>query len=649
MIIELGQFSLILALCLSIIQMIVPLVGAQKGNSRLMSVAKPVVWGQFFFVSLAFAILTLAFINDDFSVRYVAQHGNTQMPLLYKVSAVWGAHEGSLLLWVLLLTTWGAALTLFTKSIPIEMMSRVIAVMGMISIGFLAFMIFTSNPFERLYPLVMEGQGLNALLQDPGLALHPPMLYMGYVGFSVAFSFAIAALIGGNLDSAWARVSRPWTITAWIFLTVGITLGSWWAYYELGWGGWWFWDPVENASLMPWLLGTALIHSLAVTDKRAALKRWTVLLAILTFSASLLGTFIVRSGVLTSVHAFATDPERGAFILAFLLIVIGGSLILYAWRAPSISLGGRFNFVSRESFILSNNVLILVIAAFVLLGTLYPLIYDAMGWGKISVGFPWFNQMLLWFSPLLLILLGIGPVVHWRHAKLKYVWQQIKIPLVLTIILTSGLASIFSLGFNNSLLGLFLAVWVLTSHFSIWLTPLVKGKTVNSLVNRSLAYYGMLVAHIGVGILVIGITFVSSHEIEKDLRMAPGDSYQMASYRFTFEGVNDVIGENYVAQQGLVKVFNDIDVLIAELRPEKREYSTQTMPMTEAAIDVGIWRDLYVSLGDEITGDAWSLRLYYKPFVRWIWAGGLLIALGGFLAGIDRRYRFVQQRRKDIS
>ncbi|NQY26400.1 MAG: heme lyase CcmF/NrfE family subunit [Piscirickettsiaceae bacterium] len=647
MIIELGQFSLILALCLACIQMIVPLVGAQQGNSRLMAVAKPVVWGQFLFVALAFVILTFAFISDDFSVRYVAQHGNTQMPLLYKVSAVWGAHEGSLLLWVMLLAAWGAALTLFTKSIPVEMMSRVIAVMGMISIGFLAFMIFTSNPFERLYPLVMEGQGLNALLQDPGLALHPPLLYMGYVGFSVAFSFAIAALIGGNLDSAWARVSRPWTIAAWVFLTAGITLGSWWAYNELGWGGWWFWDPVENASLMPWLLGTALIHSLAVTDKRAALKRWTVLLAILAFSASLLGTFIVRSGVLTSVHAFATDPERGVFILAFLFIVIGGSLTLYAWRAPSISLGGRFNFMSRESFILANNVLILVIAAFVLLGTLYPLIYDAMGWGKISVGFPWFNQMLLWFSPLLLILLGIGPVTHWRQVSLNHVWKQIRTPLVLTIVLTSGLTIIFSLGFSNALLGLFLALWVLISSLSIWLKPLANGKPLSSLVNRSASYYGMLVAHFGVGILVIGITFVSSHEIEKDLSMAPGDSYQMASYLFTFEGVKEVVGTNYVAQQGIVNVFKD-DILIAKLRPEKREYSTQTMPMTEAAIDVGIWRDLYVSLGDEILDGAWSLRLYYKPFVRWIWAGGLLIALGGFLAGIDRRYRFAAQRRGKI-
>jgi cytochrome c-type biogenesis protein CcmF len=648
MIIEIGQFSLILALCLACIQMIVPLVGAQQGNSRLMSVAKPVVWGQFLFVGLAFIILTFAFISDDFSVRYVAQHGNTQMPLVYKVSAVWGAHEGSLLLWVMLLASWGAALTLFTKSIPVEVMSRVIAVMGMISIGFLAFMLFTSNPFDRLYPLVMEGRGLNALLQDPGLALHPPMLYMGYVGFSVAFSFAIAALIGGNLDSAWARVSRPWTVAAWVFLTAGITLGSWWAYNELGWGGWWFWDPVENASLMPWLLGTALIHSLAVTDKRAALKRWTALLAILAFSASLLGTFLVRSGVLTSVHAFATDPARGVFILAFLFIVIGGSLLLYAWRAPSIALGGQFNFVSRESFLLANNVLIFVITAFVLLGTLYPLFYDAMGWGKISVGFPWFNQMLLWFSPLLLILMGIGPVLHWRQANLNYVWQQTRIPLLITILLSSSLAVIFSLGFSVALLGLFLALWVLISNFSIWLKPFFKGKALGSLVSRSASYYGMLVAHFGIGILVIGITFVSSHEIEKDLRMAPGDSYQMAGYRFTFEGVTDIVGKNYVAQQGVVKVFNDSNDLIAELRPEKREYSTQTMPMTEAAIDVGFWRDLYASLGDEIADGAWSLRLYYKPFVRWIWVGGLLIALGGILATIDRRYRFARQRKEKV-
>lgn len=648
MIVELAQFSLVLALCLACIQAVIPLMGAQQGSLRLMAVAKPVAWGQFFFVGLAFAILTFAFINDDFSVRYVAQHGNTEMPLVYKISAVWGAHEGSLLLWVMLLAVWGAALTLFTKSIPIEMLSRVIAVMGMISIGFLAFLLFTSNPFIRLYPIVSEGGGLNALLQDPGLALHPPLLYMGYVGFSVAFSFAIAALIGGNLDSAWARTSRPWTVAAWVFLTAGITLGSWWAYNELGWGGWWFWDPVENASLIPWLLGTALIHSLAVTDKRAALKRWTVLLAILAFSASLLGTFIVRSGILTSVHAFATDPARGIFILAFLIIVIGGSLLLYAWRAPSIALGGQFNFVSRESFLLANNVVIFVITAFVLLGTLYPLVYDAMGWGKISVGFPWFNQMLLWFAPILLILLGIGPVLRWRKVSLSYVWQQSRMPLLITIVLSSVLAVIFSLGFSVALLGLFLALWVLISHLSLWLKPLFNGKSLNSLINRSASYYGMLVAHFGVAILVLGITFVSSHEIEKDLRMSPGESYQMKNYRFQFEGVKEIVGKNYVAQQGTVKVFNDVNVLIAELRPEKRNYSTQTMPMTEAAIDIGLWRDLYASLGDEIEEGAWSLRLYYKPFVRWIWVGGLLIALGGLLAAIDRRYRFAGQQKEKV-
>jgi cytochrome c-type biogenesis protein CcmF len=645
---ELGQFALILALCLAIVQSSLPLAGTFTRNSNWIALGRTTAWGQFTFLVMAFASLAYAFQTDDFSVAYVANNSNTQLPPIYKFSAIWGAHEGSLLLWVLLLSSWGLAVSLFSRKLPVEVLARVLSVMGMVSIGFLLFMLLTSNPFERLFPAPMEGRDLNPLLQDPGLAIHPPMLYMGYVGFSVAFSFAIAALIGGKLDAAWARWSRPWTTTAWIFLTIGIALGSWWAYYELGWGGWWFWDPVENASFMPWLVGTALIHSLAVAEKRGAFKSWTVLLAIGAFSMSLLGTFLVRSGVLTSVHAFATDPSRGIFILSFLGIVIGGSLLLYAWLAPTVMGGGRFDLLSRETFLLGNNLILVTVTAFILLGTLFPLIYDALGLGKISVGFPWFNRMFLSFMPLLLVLMGIGPRVRWKRHNpkelVRELWLAFSISIVLGLAASLPIYGIYSLWVS---LGVGLAVWLLLSHL-ISLRERFKNKTTWSARWRDFAgqgrsYYGMVLAHLGVAVTAIGITFVSIYGIEKDIKLSPGEHIDMAGYRFLFEGVAETPGPNYRAHRGLFRVSKG-GKHVTVLHPEKRMYTVQTKPMTEAAIDAGFTRDLYVSLGEPLGGGDWSLRVYYKPFVRWIWLGGVLMALGGLLAISDRRYRIVLRR-----
>jgi cytochrome c-type biogenesis protein CcmF len=528
------------------------------------------------------------------------------------------------------------------------MVARVLSVMGMISIGFLLFMLLTSNPFDRTFPVPMEGRELNPMLQDPGLAIHPPMLYMGYVGFSVAFAFAIAALLGGRLDAAWARWSRPWTTVAWIFLTLGIALGSWWAYYELGWGGWWFWDPVENASFMPWLVGTALIHSLAVTEKRGAFKSWTVLLAISAFSLSLLGTFLVRSGVLTSVHAFATDPARGVFILIFLLVVIGGSLMLYTWRAPYISGGGRFDLISRETFLLGNNLLLSVFAALVLLGTLAPLIYDALELGKISVGFPWFNKMFLLTTPFLALFMGAGSLARWKHAGIPELVKQLRIAFGVS--LAFGILSMlpFFEGTNWLVgLGMGLAMWIATSHV-VNVRERLKHKRGFAgfwfdFMGGGRSYYGMILAHLGVAMFIVGITMVSNYGIERDVRMSPGDVSEIAGYQFKFEGVSQLPGPNYNANRGRFQVSRDGEHL-ATLEPEKRSYFVQNRPMTEAAIDWGFTRDLYVSLGEPLDGDDWSLRLYYKPYVRWIWLGGVLMALGGILAITDRRYRTARAR-----
>jgi cytochrome c-type biogenesis protein CcmF len=614
-----------------------------------MAMARPLAWGQLTFLCLAFACLLQAFLSDDFSVVYVARNSNTLMPTMYKVSAIWGAHEGSLLLWTLMLGGWAAAVATFSHNLPQQVVARVISVLGMISIGFLLFMLLTSNPFERIFPVPAEGRDLNPLLQDPGLAIHPPMLYMGYVGFSVAFAFAIAALLGGKLDAAWARWSRPWTTVAWIFLTIGIALGSWWAYYELGWGGWWFWDPVENASFMPWLVGTALIHSLAVTEKRAAFKSWTVLLALFAFSLSLLGTFLVRSGVLTSVHAFATDPARGTFILVFLCIVIGGSLALYAWRAPDVSTGGRFELLSRESFLLTNNLLLTAFAILVLFGTLAPLIYEAMGWGKISVGFPWFNKMFLVLMPFLALFMGIGHMTRWKHDEAGRLVKNLWIPFLLSV--GAAIASILfpAVLFDGSLLvplGIALAAWILFSHLAGVLERLRHKRSLRAIAadmgSTGRSYYGMLLAHLGVAMFIVGATMVSNFGSEKDVRMSPGDVHEAGGYRFRFEGVETVPGPNYEASRGHFTVF-DGEKRIAVLQPEKRTYFASQRPMTEAAIDWGLTRDLYVSLGEPLNGNGssgdWALRIYYKPFVRWIWLGGVLMALGGILAVTDKRYR----------
>ncbi|MDQ7075070.1 MAG: heme lyase CcmF/NrfE family subunit [Gammaproteobacteria bacterium] len=640
MIAELGHFALILALCMSIVQVVFPLLGAARGNQNWIALAKPATLAQTLFVLISYGLLTYAFLVHDFSLAYVAQNSNTHLPVIYLISGVWGAHEGSLLLWALMLAGWSTAISFFSRSVPEIVVARVLAVMGLISMGFILFMLFTSNPFDRLIPAPLEGRDLNPLLQDPGLAIHPPMLYLGYVGFSVAFAFAIAALIGGRLDSAWARWSRPWTNLAWVFLTVGIALGSWWAYYELGWGGWWFWDPVENASFMPWLVGTALVHSLAVTEKRGAFKAWTVLLAIFAFSLSLLGTFLVRSGVLTSVHAFATDPGRGVFILAFLIIVIGGSLLLYAWRAPQIRSNVGFEVVSRETGLLLNNVLLTAAAASILLGTLYPLIIDALGMGKISVGPPYFNKVFIPLTLPLAVLVGMGAMTHWRKDSIGRIFAKLRWAMIASVLLGIGLSFTLPTITWEAMLGLTLAWWVTLATVQGVLNRIEhKSDKWRALTQIPRSFWGMSTAHLGIAVFVVGITLTSTYSSEQDVRMEVGQSYSMGGYDFQFEGVDEVPGPNYIAKRGLVTVFQDGEK-VATLHPEKREYRVQKMPMTEAAIDEGLFRDLYVALGEKLDrGGAWSLRLYHKPFIRWIWMGALFMAFGGLLAASDRRYR----------
>ena len=632
---ELGHLALILAFVVALAQGVLPLVGAQRGNAAWVALARPAAQTQFLLVAFAFGCLTSAFLGNDFSVLYVAEHSNSQLPAVYRAAAVWGGHEGSLLLWMLMLNGWTLAVSIFSRQLPQAMVARVIGILGLVAAGFLAFILLTSNPFVRLLPAAPDGQDLNPLLQDPGLILHPPMLYMGYVGFSVAFAFALAALLAGRLDAAWARWSRPWTTVAWIFLTLGIALGSWWAYYELGWGGWWFWDPVENASFMPWLVGTALIHSLAVTEKRGSFKNWTVLLAIAAFSLSLLGTFLVRSGVLNSVHSFAADPRRGIFILAFLVAVIGGSLTLFAWRAPKVSLGGSFALLSRETLLLINNVLLVVAAGSVLLGMLYPLIIDALGLGKLSVGPPYFNSVFVPIMVPLLFLVAVGPLARWKQLDVRELVQRLRIAAVLAILAGAGLPWLMG-GWTPLVgLGMLLAVWIIASTvFQI------RERAKSGWPPRS--FLGMHVAHIGVAVFIIGVTLVKGYEVERDVRMAVGDTVSLGGYTFRLLGVTEVPGPNYRAQRGDIEVSKDARVM-RHLYPEKRSYFSSTMPMTETAIDTGLTRDVYVSLGEPLDGNvansAWSVRLYYKPFVDWIWVGCLVMALGGALAASDRRYR----------
>ena len=630
---ELGHLALILAFLVALVQGTLPLVGAHRGHAGWMALARPAAQTQFLLVAFAFACLMQAFVANDFSVTYVAEHSNSKLPTAYRAAAVWGGHEGSLLLWLLMLNGWACAVSLLSRQLPQAMGSRVIGVLGLVSVGFLMFMLLTSNPFARLLPAAAEGQDLNPLLQDPGLVVHPPMLYMGYVGFSVAFAFAIAALMAGRLDAAWARWSRPWTNVAWVFMTLGIALGSYWAYYELGWGGWWFWDPVENASFMPWLVGTALIHSLAVTEKRGSFKNWTVLLAIAAFSLSLLGTFLVRSGVLTSVHAFATDPKRGIFILAFLTVVIGGSLTLFAWRAPKVTMGGAFALFSRETLLLVNNVLLVVAAGSVLLGTLYPLLIDALNLGKLSVGPPYFNSV---FAPVmvpLLLLIAVGPLARWKHADPRDMAQRLRLAAVLAVAAGIGLPFLVGQWTPLVALGLLLAVWIFASSVFQIRERLRSGS-----VPRS--FWGMHLAHVGIAVFVVGVTMVKGHEVERDVRMAVGDSVTLGDYNFRLVGVDRVPGPNYIAQRGEVELSKD-GKLLRRLNPEKRNYLSSQMPMTETAIDSGVTRDLYVSLGEPLDarGTVWSVRIYYKPFVMWIWGGCLLMAMGGALAASDRRYR----------
>jgi len=645
---EIGHFALILALCMALFQATLPLWGAATNNHQLMAVAKSAAQGQFVFMTISFAALTYAFIVHDFSVAYVANNSNSALPLIYRVSAVWGAHEGSLLLWGYILVIWTNAVLIFSKDLPREMVARVIAVLGLISIGFLLFMLFTSNPFERMIPAPMDGRDLNPLLQDPGLAIHPPMLYLGYVGFAVPFAFAIAAMMGGRLDAAWAKWSRPWTNIAWVFLTLGITLGSWWAYYELGWGGWWFWDPVENASFMPWLIGTALIHSLAATEKRNTFKAWTVLLAIIAFSLSLLGTFLVRSGVLTSVHAFATDPTRGVFILIFLVLVVGGSLALYAMRAPKIKSTGEFQLFSRETTLLMNNVLLVVACASILLGTLYPLLLDALGLGKISVGPPYFNSVFVPLTAPLAALLGVGVFLRWKKDDPKRVFDKLKTVAGVSLV-TGALLSLLLPEFKiAAMIGLMLAVWVVLSSSYHFYTRLNKNKSLlTALKEIPNGFYGMTVAHIGVAVFIVGITLTSLYSQEKDVRLEPGQKYQLADYEFEFKGVVQNQGANYTASEGLVVVTRGGEI-IQEMKPQKRIYRVQKMPMTEAAIDAGVSRDLFVALGEPLDAKgAWSVRLYVKPFIRWIWIGAVIMSLGGLLAVADRRYRRVKVKQKE--
>ncbi|GAA3538501.1 heme lyase CcmF/NrfE family subunit [Zobellella aerophila] len=642
MIPELGQFTLILALAAALLLSCLPLLGAARGNINMMLTARPLAYAQFFMLLLSFLCLTWAFVDNDFTVLYVASNSNSLLPLEYRISAVWGAHEGSLLLWVLILAGWTAAVARFSRALPLDAVARVLAVMGIVAIGFLLFVLVTSNPFERTLPYFpVDGRDLNPLLQDPGLIFHPPMLYMGYVGFSVAFAFAIASLMTGKLDAAWARWSRPWTMAAWIFLTLGIALGSWWAYYELGWGGWWFWDPVENASFMPWLTGTALIHSLAVTEKRATFKAWTVLLAILAFSLSLLGTFLVRSGILVSVHAFASDPTRGLFILVFLMLVVGSSLLLYAIRGAEVRSHGKHELASRESLLLGNNIILMAGLLVVFIGTLLPLVHKQLGMGSISIGAPFFNSLYAWLIIPFALLLGAGPLFRWRRQQMGEINGKLLFALVVSVLLGGGLPWLFAERFDFwAATGIGLGVYiVVTSLQETWARATHRhsfGVGVRKLGN---SHWAMILGHIGLAVSIIGVASTQIYSIERDVRMATGDSVTFAGYTFTFEGSRRDDGPNYEGHKGIIQVAKNGRPLTT-LTPEKRLYIVQRMPMTEAAIDAGLTRDLYAALGEQLDDGAWAVRLYYKPFVRWIWFGAVLMAIGGLVSMADKRYRF---------
>ena len=649
MIAELGNYALALSLAIAVLLAIFPLWGAEKGNVQFMALARPMTYGLFLILSVSFGALFYVFAINDFSVQYVVNNSNTTLPIYYRLSAVWGSHEGSLLLWIWLLSLWSAAVALFSKRLPQEAVARVLGIMGIISIGFLLFVLFTSNPFTRTFPdFPVDGKELNPLLQDIGLIFHPPLLYMGYVGFSVAFAFSIASLMTGKLDTAWARWSRPWTMAAWVFLTLGIVLGSWWAYYELGWGGWWFWDPVENASFMPWLAGTALLHSLAVTEKRGSFKAWTVLLAILAFSLCLLGSFLVRSGILVSVHAFASDPTRGLYVLAYLIVVIGGSLTLYAYKGSQIRSRDNAERYSRESLLLLNNILLMTALCVVLLGTLLPLVHKQLGLGSISIGAPFFDQMFLIIMTPFALLLGIGPLVKWRRDQ----FSAIRTPVIASVIimLIAGFALPYLLQDKltvSAVLGTMMTVIiVLLSLYEMHQRATYRDTFWRGITKLSRSHWGMILAHLGVAMTVWGIAFSQNYSIERDVRMNVGDTVQIAGYDFTFKGIRDANGPNYVGGKAQIDISRD-GKYETTLYAEKRLYTVSKMPMTEAAIDWGFSRDLYAALGEKLDNNAWALRLYYKPFIRWIWLGGLFMALGGVLCMFDRRYRFSQILAKD--
>ncbi|MEC7940768.1 MAG: heme lyase CcmF/NrfE family subunit [Pseudomonadota bacterium] len=649
MIAEIGHFAMILSLGLALLLSVLPLYGAARNNTLLMNSARPLSWGMFGFLAISFFILCYAFYTNDFTIQYVASNSNSQLPWYYRITAVWGAHEGSLLLWVLIQAGWTVAVATFSRGMPQESVARVLAIMGVITVGFLLFITVTSNPFLRTLPFFpVDGRDLNPLLQDPGLIIHPPMLYMGYVGFSVAFSFAIASLMSGRLDTAWARWSRPWTIAAWLFLTIGIALGSWWAYYELGWGGWWFWDPVENASFMPWLAGTALMHSLAVTEKRGTFKAWTVLLAISAFSLSLLGTFLVRSGILVSVHAFASDPARGMFILGFLVFVIGGSLLLFALKGASVRVRGNFDLASRENALLGNNILLIAALVVVLVGTLLPLVHKQLGLGSVSIGAPFFDMLFFWLMIPFSFLLGIGPLIRWKRDNLSKLVKPMVISGVLSLGLSALLVTILADRFSGTAFaGWVMAFWIISMHgFELHERATHRHTFMKGLTKLPRSHWAMVCGHIGLAVTVIGIAMVQNYSIERDVRLAPGQSYQLEGYDFLFTGVRDKDGPNYdgyIADFEITKQGKYVNTLHAE----KRFYSTAKSMMTEAAIDRGLTRDLYIAMGERLDDNkSWAVRIYYKPFVRWIWAGSLIMAIGGIVAISDRRYRFRKPSKK---
>ncbi|GAB1665203.1 heme lyase CcmF/NrfE family subunit [Mannheimia haemolytica] len=650
MIAELGNYTLALALAISILLAVLPLWGAEKQNSTLIALARPMTWAMFLALTVSFGSLFYLFAVNDFTVQYVVNNSNSRLPLQYRLSAVWGAHEGSLLLWVWLLSLWSVGVATFTRNMPEDAVARVLGLMGVIGIGFLMFVIFTSNPFDRTFPnFPIDGKELNPMLQDVGLIFHPPLLYMGYVGFSVAFAFAIASLMTGRLDTAWARWSRPWTMAAWVFLTLGIVLGSWWAYYELGWGGWWFWDPVENASLMPWLAGTALIHSLAVTEKRGTFKAWTVLLAILAFSLCLVGTFLVRSGILVSVHAFASDPTRGLYILAYLVLVVGGSLLLYAFKGSEIKSLDNYEHYSRETMLLINNILLMAFLSVVFLGTLLPLIHKQIGLGTISIGAPFFDQMFLILMVPFSFVLGIGPLVKWRRDQVSAIRKPVIIATILMALLGFGLPYLFRNTITVSVvLGTMMSVFiVLLSLYELHQRATHRHSFLSGIFKLSRSHWGMVLAHLGVAMTVFGIAFSQNFSIERDVRMNVGDKAEILDYQFEFKGIKITDGANYQGGTAELEITRN-GKYEATLNAEKRFYTVSRMGMTEAAIDWGFTRDLYAALGEKLEDNSWAVRLYYKPFIRWIWIGGLFMALGGLLCMLDKRYRLRIENKKEV-